>query len=273
MTVPIEAFEDDARVRIWLEIREPLERQLSSLGEAVISAVRPMPGEHVLDIGCGIGATPRALARAVGPAGRVVGTDILKAAINVVRQDPDLAENVEFICTDVESQPWPTGSFDVAFSRFGVMFFTDPVATFDRIRQALRPHGRLGFVCWRQVQENELDDLPLRTVAPYFPMEALDTVSSAKFLSFQDANTLRDVLERAGFVSIKIVARDEQVSCGGLQATIDVVSRVGALGMVLRSYPDLRPRAITALEQALRPRDGPNGLFLRAATWVVTAEA
>jgi SAM-dependent methyltransferase len=270
MTLP-QAYSGDLLVRIWLEIREPLERQLEPLGQAVMAALLPLPGELVLDIGCGIGGTPLALARAVGSSGQVVGADVLQAAIDVARRDPDLPQSVTFICGDVQSYPFRTGSFDAAFSRFGVMFFADPVAAFSNIRRALRPGGRLGFVCWRGLDENELDELPLRAASSCLPAPLVAGTASAGWFSFSDQESIRDILARAGFADVRIAPHDEQVGCGDFQATVDVCSRVGALGKILRDHPEYRSKAVPALEQALRPLDGPTGPVLRAATWVVTA--
>jgi SAM-dependent methyltransferase len=272
MTLP-QAYSDELRVRIWLEIREPLERQLEPLGQAVMAALQPLPGERVLDIGCGIGGTPLALARAVGSSGQVVGADLLQAAIDVARRDPGPPKNVTFLCGDVQSYPFQTGSFDAAFSRFGVMFFTDPGAAFSNIRQALRPGGRLGFVCWRGLNENELDELPLRAASSCLPAPLVADSASSGWFSFSDQESIREILARARFTDVKIVPHDEQVECGNFQATVDVCSRVGALGKILRDHPELRSEAVPALEQALRPLDGPNGPALRAATWIVTARA
>jgi len=272
MTLP-QAYSDELRVRIWLEIREPLERQLEPLGQAVMAALQPLPGERVLDIGCGIGGTPLALARAVGSSGQVVGADLLQAAIDVARRDPDLPKNVTFLCGDVQSYPFHTSSFDAVFSRFGVMFFADPVAAFSNIRRALRPGGRLGFVCWRGLNENELDELPLRAASSCLPAPLVADSASSGWFSFSDQESIREILARARFTDVKIVPHDEQVECGNFQATVDVCSRVGALGKILRDHPELRSEAVPALEQALRPLDGPNGPALRAATWIVTARA
>jgi SAM-dependent methyltransferase len=270
MTVP-QAYSDELRVRVWLEIREPLERQLEPLGQAVMAAMQLFPGERVLDIGCGIGGTPLALARAVGSGGQVVGVDLLQAVVDVARRDPGLPTNVAFLCGDAQSYPFQTGSFDAAFSRFGVMFFADPVAAFSNIRRALRPEGRLGFVCWRGLDENELDELPLRAASSCLPAPLVAAASG--WFSFSDHEGIREILAHAGFVDVKIVPHDKQVVCEDFQATVDVCSRVGALGKILRDHPELRSEAVPALEQALRPLDGPNGPALRAATWVVTAMA
>jgi len=261
------------RVRAWLEVREPLERQLEPLGRADMAALCLTPGERVLDVGCGIGSTPFALAHAVGPTGHVVGMDVLQAALDVLRTDKRLTENVAFLRGDAQSHPFARASFDAAFSRFGVMFFADPVAAFGNIRRALRPGGRLGFVCWRGLDENELDQLPLRAATPHLPTQLVANTASSGWFSFSDEDSIRRALTNAGFADMKIVSHDEQVASGSLQAMVDVCSRVGALGAILRNRPDLRRNAVLALEEALRGLEGPNGPTLRAATWVVTARA
>ncbi len=266
-----QAESGDLRVRAWVEIREPLERQLEPLGQAVMTAMQLLPGERVLDIGCGIGGTPLALARAVGPSGHVVGVDLLQAAIDVAQRDPSLPKNVTLRCGDVQSYSFPTGSFDAAFSRFGVMFFADPVAAFSNIRRALRPGGRLGFVCWRGLNENELDALPLRAASSCLPPILVADTASSGWFSFSDQESIREILTSARFTDVKIEGYDEQVRCGDLQATVNVCSRVGALGKILRDHPELRRAAVPALERALIPLNGPTGPALRAATWVVTA--
>ncbi len=238
-----------------------------------MAAIKPLPGEHILDIGCGVGGTPRALAGMVGPSGRVVGMDLLQAAIDVVQRDPGLLENVSFLCGDAQSYPFHPGSFDAAFSRFGVMFFADPIAAFANIRRALRPGGRLGFVCWRGLTDNELDEFPLRAASGCLPAQLVSDTSSSGWFSFSNPQSIREILSGAGFSDVTIAPHDEQVSCGDLQSTVDVCSRVGALGKILRDHPELRSEAVATLERALRPLDGPTGPNLRAATWVVTARA
>ena len=264
---------DDLRVRTWLEIRKPLERQLEPLGRAAMDALRPAPGERVLDVGCGVGATPFALARAVGPAGEVVGVDPLQAAVEVARGDPEAPGNVAFVCGDAQSYPFEPASFDAVFSRFGVMFFADPVAAFANLRRALRPGGRLGFVCWRNLDENELDAAPLRAAAPHLPAQLVADAAASGWFSFSDQERLREILRLAGFVDVRVAPHDQPVGSGGLQAMVDVCSRVGALGKILRERPEFRREAVPALEQALRELDGPAGPVLHAATWVVTARA
>ena len=132
------------------EVREPLELQFAPLGRHVLAALAPGPGESVLDIGCGGGETALDLARAVAPDGTVVGIDLSPAVLAFARRATIGCERVRFLQADAQVFPFEPASFDAAFSRFGVMFFADPVAAFINIRRSLKRNGRLAFVCWRR---------------------------------------------------------------------------------------------------------------------------
>jgi ubiquinone/menaquinone biosynthesis C-methylase UbiE len=238
-----------------------------------MSALQPRPGERILDVGFGIARTPSALAQIVGPSGEVVGIEVLQAAVDVLRSDHDLPENVKLLCGDAQTYSFEEGAFDAIFSRFGVMFFADPTSAFRNLLRALRPQGRLGFVCWRRLEENELDQLPLRAAAPHLPAHLIADTASSDWFSFSDPESIREVLTHAGFIDVEVAAHDELVGSGNLQGMMDVCSRVGALGAILRENPELRHKALPALEEVLRATDGPQGPRLRAATWVVIARS
>jgi SAM-dependent methyltransferase len=264
--------QDELRVGAWAEVREPLELQLAPLGRRALVALAPRPGERVLDIGCGGGATALELARAVAPDGTVVGIDLSAAVLAFAQRAAKGCERVRFIHADAEVFPFEPASFDAAFSRFGVMFFADPTAAFINIRRSLRPNGRLAFVCWRALEENALDMLPLRAASAHLPQHACDPDAPGPF-AFAEPDRVRGILERAGFGEIAITARDEQVGSGDLDTMLAVCSRVGALGKILRENPELRAATLPAVRSALAAHDGPDGVRLNAATWVVTARA
>lgn len=268
-----QVVDDDARVRVWLEIREPLERQLEPLGRAAISQLRLGAGDRVLDVGVGIGSTPTTLARLVGPDGMVVGIDMISAALDVLRSEASSTPNVSFLQGDAEVYPFAQGSFDAAFSRFGVMFFTDPVAAFVNIRRALRSGGRIAFVCWRALAENELDSVPICAASPHLPAQLIAEAEEANHFSFADPTFLHEMLTQAGYVGIDISEHDVDVRTGDLRSMVSVCSQVGSLGALLREHPEFRREAVTALEKALIAYDGPAGPALRAATLIVLASA
>lgn len=273
-TRPLPALtQDELRVRAWAEVREPLELQLAPLGRHALAALAPRPGESVLDIGCGGGETALDLARAVAPDGTVVGIDISAAVLAFARRAAKGRERVRFVQADAQVFPFEPASFDTAFSRFGVMFFADPTEAFLNIRRSLRPKGRLAFVCWRALEENPLDILPLRAASAHLPPQPAPDPDAPGPFAFANAGRVCGILERAGFAEIEIAARDELVGSGDLDTMLAVCSRVGALGKILRENPGLRAAALPAVRAALAAHDGPDGVRLNAATWVVTARA
>lgn len=269
--------QDEIRARAWAEVRAPLELQLAPLGRPALAALAAQRGERVLDIGCGGGDTALDLARAVAPDGTVVGIDLSDAVLAFARRAVTAlgrgsgAGQVRFVQADAQTFPFEPASFDAAFSRFGVMFFADPVAAFVNIRRSLKPKGRLVFVCWRALEENPLDHLPLRAASPHLPPQPDPDPDAPGPFAFADAARVRDILERSGFDHIEIVAHDELVGSGDLDTVLTVLTKVGALGKILRETPALRAAALPAVRTALATHDGPEGVRLNAATWIVTA--
>lgn len=248
--------------KAWAAVREPLDRQLSPLGLRAIAALDPKPGERVLDVGCGAGQTVVQLAEAVGPAGEVVGIDIAPGLLKIARARSAQHEHVNFMEGDAQTSDLPAEYFDAIFSRFGVMAFKDPVAAFDNLRRGLKPGGRLGFVCWRSLAENELDLLPLRAAG-------LEGRVDMTPFAFEDPERVRGVLHAAGFDQVAVERHDQSVESGSLDAMLEVVLSVGALGRILRENPSLRDGAEGPVRRALAAREG----NLKAATWIVTASA
>jgi SAM-dependent methyltransferase len=263
--------QDEVRVRAWAEIREPLEHQLAPLGRRALAALAPQPSESVLDIGCGGGQSALDLARAVAPDGTVVGVDLSAAVLAFARRAALGCERVRFVQADAELFAFEPASFDAAFSRFGVMFFADPIAAFINIRRSLRPNGRLAFVCWRALEESPLDIVPLRAASAHLPPQPAHDPDAPGPFAFANPDRVRGILQPAGFRQIEITAHDEQVGSGDLDTMLAVCSRVGALGRILRENPKLRAAALPAVRSALAAHDGPDGIRLNAATWIVTA--
>jgi SAM-dependent methyltransferase len=264
---------DEVRVAAWAEVRELLERQLAPLGRRALAALAPRPGENVLDIGCGGGETTLELARLLAPDGTVVGMDLSAAVLTFAQRAAKGYERVRFVQADAQVFPFEPASFDAAFSRFGVMFFADPTAAFINIRRSLRPNGRVAFVCWRALEENALDIVPLGAASAHLPPQPAHDPDAPGPFAFANPDRVRGILQTAGYGEIEITAHDERVGSGDLDTMLAVCSRVGALGRILREDPQLRAAALPAVRSALAAHDGPDGVRLNAATWVVTARA
>jgi SAM-dependent methyltransferase len=250
----------------WAAVCEPLDRQLSPLGLQAMAALAPTPGERILDVGCGAGQTLIQLVEAVGPGGEVVGVDIAPLLLEIARERAMGHANVSLIEGDAQTTALPAGRFDAIFSRFGVMAFADPIPAFRNLRRALKRNGRLAFVCWRGLAENELDLAPLRAAG-------LEGMADMTPFSFEDPDRIRHVLQGAGFHEIAVEPYDQQVGSGGLEAMLSVLLAVGPLGRILRETPSLLADAEPAVRRALVSREGLGELTLKAATWIVTARA
>jgi SAM-dependent methyltransferase len=190
----------------WVGLGGLVERRNGEVNPLLLRYLRPAPGEQVLEIGCGTGATTVPVAAAVGEAGAVVAADISEPMLAAARRA--LAEaglgNVTLLFADAQTHPFPPSRFDLVFSRFGVMFFADPYAAFRNLIGALKPGGRLVFACWAPLAENEHMLLPFEVarhrLGPPTPRPAREPGPFA----FADPDYVRDILAGAGFETIAV---------------------------------------------------------------------
>lgn len=267
----------------WLANQERLDRMLAAYGDAAVAAAAPQPGERVMDIGCGAGATTLDIARLVCPVGFVLGVDISAQLIGRARERAADSDNpgkgVEFLLADASREVFAPPRFDLLFSRFGVMFFDDPVAAFGHIRHALRPDGRLVFVCWRGAGENDWTRLPMaaiRDIVP--PAPPVDAEAPGPF-SFGDRGRVTRILTDAGYGDIVFEAVDHPILFGlgatreaAIDDAVDHALQVGPLGRALIDQPGIvKAQAIAAVRAAFGEKAGPDGVTIEGAAWVVTA--
>jgi SAM-dependent methyltransferase len=256
---------------VWAREADRMDPALQVFGAAAMDALAPAPGERVLDIGCGAGSTSRALAGQVGATGHVVGVDVSGPLLAVAKAR---GGGPTYLHADAGSTPLPTG-FDAAFSRFGVMFFEDPVAAFANIRRALRPDGRLAFVCWRAAAENAWARDVLSVALPLLREPPMPTPPDAPGpFAFADAGRVRGVLDRAGWRDVGIVPLDTGYLLGATpEEAADLVLVIGPLARLVREQ-ELDPGPVrAAIEGMFRGRVEARGVVVPAASWVVTARA
>ena len=260
----------------WVAQQDRLDRQLSPLGLTAMAALDLAADERVIDIGCGCGQTSLELAGEVGADGSVLGVDISAPMLEVARRRAAQAGlgNVQFLEADGQIHGFNAAGADALFSRFGVMFFADPPAAFTNLHKALRPSGRLAFVCWRPMVENQWMLLPLQAALQHIPPPAAapDPFAPGPF-AFADPERVRGILTTAGFSRIEINAHDTKIGGNGLEETVELSLRVGPLGRLLGEQPDQRGVVAEAIRTALQPYDGPSGVYQSAAVWIVTASA
>ena len=156
----------------WAQRQAAQDIVLGPVADLVIDRAKLKPGERVIDVGCGSGATTMAFAREVAPSGHVLGVDISGPMLERARQSAPKDLSIDFVLADATVYPFEPASFDVLASRFGVMFFADPALSFANMRKALRPSGRLAFACWREPRENPFFMAPLQAAYKHVPKAA-----------------------------------------------------------------------------------------------------
>jgi SAM-dependent methyltransferase len=244
----------------WLELEDQLEEVGGPPGQMAMDRLGLLPGQRVVDLGCGSGRTTLDLAARVGPDGEVLGVDIADEMLAAGRERVERLglTNVEFLHADVQTHDLGDARFDAAYSRFGVMFFADPVAAFRNVRRALRREGVLSFACWQSVFDNEWMLLPgmaaMEVTGSLPPMPGPEEPGP---FSLADPDRVRSVLAAAGFDHVEVVHHNDWVSITE-QRIPEVAltsSRIGAVPEALRDADhETRERVITAIENALRAR-------------------
>jgi SAM-dependent methyltransferase len=164
-------FWNSAATRTWADQYARMDRAVGALTKELLDLAAPQPGECVLDIGCGAGTTVLELARRVGPSGHVLGADVSEPSVARARERIAAAglPQAEAMVADVSVHPFAPNSFELAFSRFGIMFFSDPVAAFANVRRAMKPGGRLALAVFRAASEKLWPNAPLEAVRHLLP--------------------------------------------------------------------------------------------------------
>jgi SAM-dependent methyltransferase len=261
----------------WVALESVLSAQLRPLGLRALERLGVRPGERVLDIGCGGGETTAEIARRVGPSGRVLGVDISEPLGVVARRHTAEFSHADIRIADAQTTEFEPESFNAMFSRFGIMFFSDPDAAFSNLRRALRPDGRMTFICWRDLSENPWMALPAMATAQHLPLKRPEPNAPGPF-AFANVDRVRGILERTGFVQIQHEPLDEPVCLAegqSLDAAITFVMRLGPSGAALRENP-VEPVVVEAIRssirEALAPFSSPRGVVMPSGTWIVSAQ-
>jgi len=258
----------------WAAQQERIDWNLAEVTEAVIPFARAKPGEHILDIGCGCGTATLMLARAVRPNGSVAGVDISAPMLAVARARAHSGQaDIPFIEADASVYDFqPT--FDLVFSRFGVMFFADPFAAFANIHKAVAPKGRLAFVCWRSMPENMWAAAPFAAAKHLLPpQEAPDPYAPGPF-AFADGARLTDILSRAGFHDVALTKFDGAMNMGDTAAeAANEALNIGPLARAAAELDDAaRAKILDVVATAMQKFAGPRGIAPAAACWLVSAK-
>ncbi|MGY0019673.1 class I SAM-dependent methyltransferase [Streptomyces sp. cg35] len=261
--------------RHWATHHRRFDALLGEADEALFAAAAIAPGDRVLDIGCGAGATTRTAARLAAP-GHAVGVDI--SAPLIARARARTAEEgvrgASFERGDAQTHPFPPGGYDVALSRGGVMFFEDHVAAFANVARALRRGGRLAFVCPRRPGPQTEESTALAEFARHLAAGTRDAAPAAPDPAARAAGTAMTSLSEPYRIHAVLHRTFARIAVN----PVDVHTRWGdspadAVDFLLSRAPDRPVPAATraVLEDTLRPYASERGVRTRAGVWLVTA--
>jgi SAM-dependent methyltransferase len=263
--------------RFWAEHDDRYDALLAPHGQVLLAAAEPKPGEHVIDIGCGCGSTTLRAAHAVAPgAGTALGIDISQAMIDKARfrAEESRATNIDFHLGDAQTADLGRARFDLAISRYGVMFFDDHTSAFANIRAAMRPGARLAFACWAERARNEHWTVPHDALAPRLGLAAPVARPDGPF-GLADPHYVQAMLSAAGWTEIEVSAVNDPLWVGGDadDAVAFEVSDPGTAAELAAAEPALAAQARADLRAAFAARERPDGVWLAAASWLVRAVA
>jgi SAM-dependent methyltransferase len=261
----------------WADRHAVQEKLLGPIADVLIDRAEPKPGERVIDVGCGSGATTVALAKAVAPDGFALGLDVSEPMLSQARALAPKGLPLDFVLADATVHSFERASFDLLASRFGVMFFADPIVSFTNLRAALKPTGRLAFVCWREPKENPWMMAPLMAVYKHVPkLPQLGPEDPGPF-SFADEARMKRILSGAGFVDIAMEAcpLTIDVAAGkGLEAAVQGALEIGPASRALEGHPpEVVAAAVQSIREALAPFAKGQSVLLPGAIWLVSASA
>jgi ubiquinone/menaquinone biosynthesis C-methylase UbiE len=261
----------------WADRQAAQDILLAPVLDILIDRARLKTGERIIDVGCGSGATSIAFAEKVGPSGHVLGIDVSGPMLARARQSAPAGLPIEFLLADATVHPFEPASYDLLASRFGVMFFADPALSFANMRKALRPSGRLAFVCWREPRENPFFMAPLQAAYKHVPKLPQQGPEDPGPFAFASEERVRRILSEAGFTRVEMEPCPLMLDAAigrGLDGAVQGALEIGPVSRALEDQPpEMRGKAADSIREALAPFAKGDAVPLPASIWIVTARA
>ena len=263
--------------RAWVNNDTRMNAQLQIITNNLYKEVKIQKGSKVLDIGCGSGALLPFLSDKVGNSGLVHGVDISNPLLELAKKYHSALENINFLNADAQSYNFKSLNYDNIVSRFGVMFFADPTKAFKNIRKSLKSGGKLNFVCWSKLEDNEFFVLPLQIVLRYLN-KPLPTPSKLPGpLSFSEPDHIEHILKRSGFKNVVVkTLKTKMINYDRIDNQIQLFNKIGLAARIKKeaSFDNLTIEKIeNDLFTELTHRTTSNGTTLKAVVHYVSAKA
>jgi SAM-dependent methyltransferase len=258
----------------WVELQDLLDQVLKPFEDLLVEAVVEESATDVLDIGCGAGTTTLAVGRLIGTNGRSVGVDVSDPLIAAAQARAERERSpASFIRADAQTHAFQTRSFDMLISRFGVMFFSDPVEAFTNVRRAASEGAALRFVAWRSATENPFMTTAERAAAPLLPDLPARQPNGPGQFAFADRRVVYSILEQSGWGQIDIQPID--ITCSLPEKDlVRYITRLGPVGLILQQVDDrTRMQVIQTVRAAFEQYVHGAEIRFTAACWMVGARA
>ncbi len=264
-------FWNGEAAQTWVRAQEQMDLMLAPLSDAAVARADPRTGERALDVGCGCGSTSIALGQR---GAEVLGVDVSEPMLERARAQAAGMANVKFTRADAAVMAFES-DHGLIFSRFGVMFFSEPVAAFANLHRALSEDGRMVFLCWQAPAVNPWVSVAGRVLQPFLPEAAPTDPKAPGPFAFADDAYLAGILQAAGFSRVEIEPLTGTLRLGDdVASAMEFQTRIGPMARVLTELEgEVRDQAIDAVRKALEEHLTPDGLELGAATWLVSATA
>lgn len=254
----------------WVQSQERLDAMLGTITTELMKTAAVKPGERVLDIGCGCGETVLIMAK---NGAHVTGVDISAPMLARAkhRASETKTPNTEFIEADASSHRFPQ-TYDLLFSRFGVMFFADPDSAFANMRKVLKPGGRVVFACWQEPRANEWVRVPIGAIRAHVPQQPPVGPEDPGPFAFSDLARVRRILDHAGFDRITAKPFETPMYLGDdFETAFSHIQEFGPVARTLSGANDAeRAKAVAALREALTPYAKTKPITMGGAVWLVT---
>lgn len=261
----------------WVAHADLIDEQIAPIGLEAIERAAPASGERVLDLGCGCGQTTVELARRVGDEGEVRGIDLSGPMLADARRRAKAQglQQVRFDQADAQVCELPAGHFDLAFSRFGVMFFDDPVAAFANVRRGVAPGGRLCFAAWQEITKNPWMVAPAMSAAKHAALPERPAEGAPGPFAFADAKRVEGILADAGWRDVEHASVERELAIGAGRALDDIVDfalQMGPAGAAMRdASAEVRAAVHETAVADLSAFYEQGALRLPGAAWIFTA--
>ena len=268
-------FWNEVKGDFWVTLKSRIDALLSPFGIEALQTLDVAAGERVLEIGCGTGATSTKLAKMVGPKGEVLAVDLSRAMLEKAKAARTglEADVLTYKEADAEAYAFVKNYYDAVYSRFGVMFFDNPVSAFRNIRGAVKPGGRLGYVCWASRKENPWIRVPTGAARPFLDIPAAPPQDAPGQFAMEREERIMEILLQSGWSNPCITKFEIAHYMGkNLNDAAGFICQMGPMSEPFAvASSELRTKCVAAVEEALRPYDSPEGVHMKFSTWVVSA--